>query len=494
MSTTSFKARTDGILFEPEQSWSGYTTKTHLSKIRQIAPKWGETVMTYVGTANRKGMTGETYLKQIAKVKYEDTDDPINFMIYGEGMRKAVLVSYTAPDMARPGINKTRFTLTFETALFSDVMVVVGMNDAYRIRIVSDPIKNGSYFDYVCELMGDKKRFVPPQELQAGHTFTREGAPVPMTDSMKGAKPSYSSPYARTFTWSSVRTQDDVPGNMKTRPVAFAWRDDNGKAMYTWSQYRTWTNDMLFDDLKNNTLVWGRNNMNDEGNYDDIDERSGIEITEGDGLVPQMERGNLNYYNSFDLDEFEEKILTLRVGKNASDKTHYVIKSGTRGLRQIHNAIAEKVKGWTLHPNDQVFGARSKLGFGYSFRRYESPSGFMMDFMFDPMLDDTDRTPLKHPDGGYARSYEYHIMDMGTTKGVDNIELRYVKDMTDEFRILPGFRNPYSATGAKLGGDFIASAKDAWSEHRMSQFMVIIKNPKNTMIYRPNVQRSYYNV
>jgi len=492
MANTSF--RTDGILFEAEPDWSGYTMKSHLARIRQINPKWGDTIMTYVGTANRKGMSTETYLKQVGKVVYDDTDDPINFMLYGEGRRKVKLISYSAPDMARPGINKSRYTLTFESAIFSDVTLIIGMNDAYRHRIVDGPIPNGSHYEYVCELMGDKKRFVPPAELQAGFTFTREGAPVPMTDSMRGAKPSYSSPYARTFNWSAVRTQDDVPGNMRHRPVAFAWKDDSGKAMYTWELYRTWVNDSFFDELKNNSIVWGKSNRNDDGGYDDIDERSGVEITEDDGVVAQMERGNLDHYNTFDIDEFEEQILRLRVGKNVSDKTHYVIKSGTYGMRQVNNAISEKVKGWTLYPNDQVFGTKNNLGFGFSFRRYMSPSGFMMDFIHDPMLDDEDRTPLKHPDGGYARSYEYHIMDMGTTKGMENVELHYVKDMVDEFKIVPGFRNPYSPTGAKSKGDYIATPKDAWSEHRMSQFMVVIRNPKNTMIYRPNIYREYYNV
>ena len=48
MPTTSF--RTDGLLFEPAKSWSGYTNKANLARIRQINPKWGDTIMTYVGT------------------------------------------------------------------------------------------------------------------------------------------------------------------------------------------------------------------------------------------------------------------------------------------------------------------------------------------------------------------------------------------------------------------------------------------------------------
>ena len=486
--------RNNGKLFEPAPEWSGYTTKTHLARIRQIEPKWGSDIMTYVETANSSALSYENYLKAVTKVVYDKTDDPINFMIYGEGKKNVALVRYKAEDMNRVGINKTRFLMTFESAFFSDVTLIVGMNDKYKVRIVSDPMPDGSEATYECEVFGPASAFIPASELAAGTTWSREGAPVPMYDSMKGAKVSYSSPYARTFTWSSVRIQDDVPGNMKARPVAFAWKEKDAsgkeKTMYTWEDYRTFKNDMFFSEMKNKTMVWGTSNMNEAGGYDDIDERSGVEITMGSGIVQQMEQGNVHYYNTFDIDELGEKILALRVGKTVSDKTHYVVSTGTRGLMQATQQIANKAKGWTQISNSVIWGDREDLGFGAKFTRYLHPAGFYIDFRLEPMLDDNSRTPLKHPKGGYAREYEYHIMDLGQTEGNENVELHYVDGVADQFSVVEGLRSPYSPTGAKVT-QRVSNSKDSWTEHRMSQFMVVMKNPKNTLIYRPNVARTY---
>lgn len=479
--------RVDGRLFEPAPEWSGYTTKKHLATIRQIAPKWGSAIMTYIETANSSALSYENYLKYVTKVVYDKTDDPINFMIYGEGRKNVALVRYKAEDMNRVGLNKTRFTMTFESALFSDVHVIVGMNDKYKVRIVSDPISDGSYATYECEVFGPASMSIPSSELYTGSLWSREGAPVPMTDSMKGAKTSYSSPYARTFNWSSVRVQEDVPGNMRSRPVAFAWKEGD-KVMNTWEDYRTFKADIHFRELKNKTLVWGTTNINENGGFDDIDERSGNEIVQGSGIVQQMEQGNVHYYNTFDIDEFGEKLLALRVGKTAADKTHYVVSTGTYGMMKATNEIAKKAQGWQLVSNNFVQGSLDNLSFGARFTRYLHPAGFTIDFRLEPLFDDEARTPVKHPDGGYMRSHEFHVMDLGTTEGTDAVELHYVEGMEDNFGIIPGMRDPFSPLAPKRT---IVSAKDAWSEHRMSQFMVVMKNPKNTLIYRPNIRRSY---
>ncbi|MCK4500917.1 hypothetical protein KAU11_10485 [Candidatus Babeliales bacterium] len=478
--------RFDGKLFSPGPEWSGYTTAKHLANARMTNPKWGSDIMTYIGTANSKAMSYEHYLKLATNTVYEETDEPINFMVYGDGRRYATLIKYIADDRNRVGINKSRFTLVFDAPFFSDVHLIVGMSDRYKIRMVSDAEETNGGWSYTCEVFGPAASFIPASELIKGSTWSREGAPVPMTDSMKGAKTSYSSPYAITFDWSSVSTQDDVPGNMKTRPVAFAWKNEDGSEDWTWEDHRTFKNDMHFQDLKATTLVWGTSNRNSAGDVDDIDERSGQEIIQGSGIVQQMERGNLHYYNTFDIEEFTEHLLSLRVGKKATDITRYVVSTGTRGLVQAHNSIKAQANGWEKIDNESIFGTREKLGFGQSFTRYLHPAGFEVDFRLEPMLDDDSRTRVPHPKGGYARSYEYHVMDLGQTNGEDNVSMHYVKDMVDTMAILKGFRNPYSPTGERVVQE-VASLKDAWSERRMSQFMAVIKNPKNTMIYRPNI-------
>jgi len=478
--------RLDGKLFSPGPEWSGYTTSKHLANARMTEPKWGSDIMTYIGNANSKALTYEEYLRMVTEVKYEDDDSPINMKIYGEGRKYATLLSYRADDMNRVGMNKAEFTMVFDSPFFSDVHTIIGMSDRYKIRIISDGFEAAGGWEYTCKVFGPATKFIPPTELKKGSTWSREGAPVPLTDSMKGAKTSYSSPYAITFDWSSVSVQDDVPGNMKARPVAFAWQVDDKTYDWTWEDFRTYKNDMHFRELKANTVVWGRSNRNADGGIDDIDEKSGVEISEGNGIVQQIERGNLHYYSEFDIDAFSDHLLALRVGKTSTDIIRYVVSTGTYGMMQAHDAISAKAQGWTLINNDAIYGTNMAQGFGQSFRRYRHPAGFEVDFRLEPMLDDDSRTRVKHPKGGFARSREYHVMDLGQTKGEDNIKLHYVKTAADIMVIKEGLRSPFSPTGEGVKRS-VASLKDAWSERRMSQFMVTINNPKNTMIYRPNI-------
>jgi len=478
----------NGKLFNPPADWSGLTSKSNLLKIRAIEPVWGDETLTYLHSVNSSGMALDTYLKKMlgGNVKVMKTDDPVNYRIYGGAKGSTKLVEYRADDMNRVGLNKSRFTMIFTDPLFSEVHEIVGMNDRYIVKVMSDARNEGTNYAYECEVFGKASSFIPKDELKKGTSWSRQGASVPLTRSMKGAKDYYTSPYAITFNWSSTRVEREAGGDMADRPVAFAWKDENGKLMYTWEYYASWVNDIHFKELKNKTMLWGRDNMNDQGGYDDIDIHSGEIVKQGPGFMQQMERANLNYYNSFDIDEFTDHLLRLRTGKRNSDKTHYVISSGVYGLKQAHDAIAKKATSWKIVDNRELFGSRENLGFGMSFRRYLHPSGFYIDFRLEPMFDDEDRTPVNHPVVGKARSYEYHIMDLGQTAGNDNVMLNYVRSAQDITGIVKGLRSPYHPTGAKVVSEN-GSLKDGWTESRMSQFMPIIKNPNNTMIYRPNI-------
>ncbi len=475
----------NGILYRKEPGWSGMTDKNNLLAIRAIEPKWADETLNFLHSVNTSGTSLETYLRSILgdNVSVQDSDDPINYRVYGEAKGNTKLMSYRADDMNRVGINKSRFVMVFADALFSDVHTIVGMDDRYMVRIVSDATNEGSHYAYNCEVFGPADSFIPADELATGTLWSRDGAPVPLTRSMKGAKASYTSPYARMFNWSTVRIEKEAGGDMAERPVVFTWEME-GKQITTWQHYDTWVNDLHFKELKNKTMLWGRDNRNAQGGYDDIDEKSGEKIIQSSGFIEQMERANLNYYNDFDIDEFSDHIMRLRVGKNATDKTHYVVSTGSYGLLQVHNAIAEKAQGWTRVDNKDLFGDRENLGLGNSFSRYMHPAGFYIDFRLEPMLDDEYRTPVRHPEKGYIRSYEYHVMDLGQTSGKSNIKLNYVKGVQDLTAVLKGLRDPYSPTGAP--NKEVATMKDGWVETRMSQFMPVVLNPNNTMIYRFN--------
>jgi len=481
----------NGTIYRPSADWSGRTDKNNLLKIRAIKPELGDELLVYLHSLNTGGMALDTYLKKYLddKVIYTDNDDVVTATIFGMVKGNTRLISYEAHDRNRVGLNKAEFKLVFADPLFSEVHDIVGMNDRYKVKVMSDAKQEGTGYAYICTVMGGNDNYIPASELTAGTLWSRDGASVPMTRSRKGAKASYTSPYKRSYNWSSTRTENEAGGDMAKRPIAaFTLVDDKGKSFNYWEDYDTWVNDLHFKELRNKTLMFGRDNQNAQGGYDDIDRHSGEEIVTGSGLMEQMERANLNYFNQFDIDEFSSLLMRLNRGKKNTDKIHYLVSTGREGLMAAHNAITEKARGWTLVDNKAIFGERESLGYGNSFRRYYHPSGFTVDFRLEPMFDDDSRTPVRHPVRGYARSYEYHIMDLGETSGESNVELRYVGNARDINVIQPGLRDPYTGN-LNEAHRVVVSAVDGWVEHRMSQFMVIIKNPLNTLIYRPDSLR-----
>ena len=477
--------RTDGKLAEMGAEWGGYTTSKNLAKIGMTKPRLAEELTTYLGTINSKSLAYEEYLRMVTTVKDEITDEPIEQLVYGDAREYATLKRVITENPNKVGYNKETFTMVFDAPLFSQVNTIVGISDMYRIRLLTDGREAYGGWAYKCKVMGSSRRFIPATAILPNSTWTVEGAPVSLYNSEKGAKTNYTSPYKRAFYWSTVSIEDNVPGNMVQRPVTFGWVDENNNKMWTWEDYRSWSNDVNFRNLKNRTLIWGRSNMNEAGGYDDIDEDTGVEIVESSGAVEQIERGNIFYHNEFDIEEFGDQIVKLRLGKNQTDSLHYVVNTGTMGAIKASKQIAEKARDWTKADNTMLFKMGSDLGFGGKFTRYIHPGGIVIDFRVEALLDDQYRTFVAHPDGGNARGYEYIINDMGMTKGKSSMELRYVKSMRNKTVIVKGMRDPFSVNGE--GVSEASSTKDAWTERRMSHFMLINKNPKNSMIYRPNI-------
>lgn len=59
-----------------------------------------------------------------------------------------------------------------------------------------------------------------------------------------------------------------------------------------------------FNEYKNNAMMYGRSNRNANGEYGNIG-KSGNALRTGDGLLAQMEYGNVMYYNN------PESVMTL---------------------------------------------------------------------------------------------------------------------------------------------------------------------------------------
>jgi hypothetical protein len=477
------------------QAWAGLTTKNHLGAIYQANPQAASKLMTRIHQTNF-GLDLDTYLGQFTPL-YLDTDDDFEWELIGTAKKNVPLVEariagspVTAASEA--GKNFAEFELVFPEQWFSDENIIVGhKNEVYPMQVIADPTPEGSNWVYRVKLItGDSDLFVPFEELAAGKRFSKDWSLVEPTLSKKGGLINFTSPFKMRNSFSMIRMQHTVPGNMIDRPMATAWKGDDGKTYTTWTQYEDYQFDMQFRMEKNRLLMFARSNKGANGEYFNYG-KSGFIKKQGAGIRQQMEASNTSFYNDFTIEYLLDVMLDLSEGKLPTDKREFVLRTGERGAVQFHKALEDHSQLFTPLRNDsRMYSAGGhegvKMGYGYGgqFVEYMGPQGIKVSLSIDSLYDDRERNKIYHPDGGVAESYRYDILDVGTTDGEPNIRKVYVKGQEDFMGYEPGLRHPFSRGGER---NIMANSVDGYTIHRGSICGCMVKDPSRTATLLPNI-------
>jgi hypothetical protein len=477
------------------QSWSGLTTTNHLGTIYQANPQAASKLMTRIFQTNF-GQDLDSYLDQFTPL-YLDTDDDFEWDLIGTAKKNVPLVearingtAVTTADQA--GLNYTEFELIFPEQWFSDENIIVGeKNEIYPMQIQADPTPEGANWVYRVKLItGDDTLFVPYEELTSGKRFSKEWSLVEQTLSKKGGLINFTSPFKMRNSFSMIRMQHPVPGNMISRPLATAWKGEDNKVYKTWTQYEDFQFDMQFRQEKNRLLMFARSNKTSDGTYKNYG-KSGFIKKQGAGIRQQMEASNTSFYNDFSIEYLLNVLLDLSEGKLPSDRREFVLRTGERGAVQFHKALEQHAQLFQplrdqsrMYSASNSVGAKMGYGFGGQFVEYVGPQGIKVTISVDSMYDDRERNKIDHPDGGVAESYRYDILDVGTTDGEPNIRKVYVKGQEDFMGYETGLRNPFSLTGER---NIMSHSTDGYVIHRGSICAAMVKDPSRTASLIPNI-------
>lgn len=481
--------------YEPKD-WSGLTTENHLGALFQLEPQLVSNVIEHIYSVN----LGEDFVGFVNKFPVMEINDdrPFEWLLQGADEKNIPLVGAYTSDLSttptKAGIAHSRFYMVFAERWFEATDVIVGNKpDHYKLRITADPILLGSGFAYEVELVtGDPLLFVPAAELLAGTRWSKEYSIVEQTLSKRGGGVTHVSPFRMQNTLSMIRKQYEVPGNMISKgansPLAFSWKDQNGKIETRWIKKLDWDFMVQFRKEKARLLMYGNSNRAADGTYGNKGE-SGYEIRAGAGLLDQCAPSNVFTYNTFSLDWLTEIALGLSVGKLPEDKRDFVLSTGEYGLYQFHKAASEKVSMFT--PNftqDRIYTTGDgKMGYKGQFLEYISVNGIKFKLMHDPMMDDPIRNKIYHPEGGLAKSREYMLMDFGTANGEPNIQRVKLRGEEEIFRYIPGMRDPYSAYGNMTAPTMAASSVDGYSVYKAFIGGLRVKNPMRMMRIIPSL-------
>lgn len=495
-------------LYEPK-SWKGFSSENHLGSIFKKSPQKATPTMLRLLAMNR-GKNLENYLMKFP-VKYFDTSDEYYWELIGSSRRNISLLeartdlsgsgTVSSSTVDNVGANGARFYLVFAEDWFADGNVIVGEKpDLYPIRIVGPEFLEGTNAVYECELMGNVKAGIPPEELLPGKKFSKEFSPVEHEMSREVGDIHFTSPFAMRGEFSTVRIKTEVPRTAAGRTLATSLpvvgKDGTKKEISTWMLYVDYKLEEEFSDEKSKAIMFGKSNRDENGNYNNRG-KSGFYIKQGSGIREQIEQSNTYIYSSFSIKLIEDVLYSLSESKLSMNDRMFVMRTGERGAVQFHKAVADVASGWSvqgaIQPTDgnpQVISKVSSplhsnaLAAGMQFVEWRAPNGVVLKLEIDPLYDDRERNKIMHPNGGVAESYRYDIMYIGTTEE-PNIQIAKVKGMDDKRGYQNGpFGNPWTGSTSTESASWDI---DGSKIHKIATLGAIVYDPSRTVCLIPSL-------
>lgn len=484
------------------KDFGGLVTDNHLATLMQEQPYL---VSDMIDTLYKVNLGGDDLISFAAKFpkKYLPDDKPYQWLLQGADEKNSPIIAAYLDEArtsavsatSKAGIGHSVFYMEFPDK-FDKTAVLYGHKDAYKPRVVRDPIPLGNSWLHPVQLMtGDDLLYVPYEEL-VGTRWNMEYGMVSQTLSTSGTGIDFTSPYRMENFMSMIRKEYTVPGNMirkgENSPLAFKWQDQNGKTITTWLGKIDWEFNLAFRREKARLLLHGNSNKAADGTFGNFDD-SGYEIRSAPGLYDQMLPTNMFYYpvGGFDIDWLVDIILGLTVGKFPEDYRRIVLSTGSYGAYQFHKAVTENSTKYTPNfTSDRIVNlGGGRLAYQGQFVKYTSVLGISFEIFIDNSKDNTIRHKVMHPWGGTAESYTYDILDFGTSAGENNIQIVTLEGDEEIYRYIPGLRDPY------IPGGYNNLAKPAVTGSKIDGYQIFkayigglwLKNPMRCARIRPSL-------
>lgn len=485
------------------KTWSGVTSKNHLGAIWQQKPQVASNLIGRM-LAQSYGTSLDNMMSELP-VKELDSDDDFTWELMGQSDQNIELLearmggSVIVESDLNVGAGRQKFELVFPKRWFAPTDVIVGhLNEQYPIQI-EDEYQEGNNTVYECVAYGANtvKSGIPGEELVNGKSFSKEYSPVEESFSVRGGETNFASPTKFRNTFSRIRKQYTVPGNMVNRKMVgtFDMVDSAGKTkkFTTWMQLQVYQFEHQISQEKNKLLFFGRSTVNEKGDLSN-NGKSGQGIRAGFGIREQMEVANTHYYTKFDYDLITNILTELAEGKLGMPERKFVLRTGERGATLVHKAIRQEASGWTpLQDTDAQKKTTSKLHpnsrqWGYQYTEFIAPNNIYVRVETDPLYSDPVRNKVRAPNnghftGGLAESYRMDIFDIGTNDGEPNLQKVVSKEDSDVSVYINGLRSAFSPSGERAAS--AASSVDGFEYHRMLICGAMLKDPTRTATLIP---------
>lgn len=490
-----------------KDGWATEITKrNHLDTLYPKCPQMVSDFMVQL-LARNFGDSIESILNRYP-TKYFEDDSEFFWDILGSARRNIPLVQARDISTGNPvgttgmvGADRVPFELVFDRMWFFDGEEILGeLNQIYPILIKGKPRMEGTNYVYTVECSGPVKG-IPAERLQPGERFSYAFAPVERGLSKEVGGIRHSTPMKARNEFTTIRIKDEVSGDVYGKKlmmgVPVVRRDATGKQVQDtaemWMHYWEYEFELTWREYKNNLYAFSTSNRSENGDYMNFG-KSGEVIRKGDGLLAQLDRGNVHYYNQFSLELFENILLGISATKLELDQRNFLVTTGEWGALDFHKAVRDTISGWTEFTfNGDNLGVVKKtnsqlhenaLQAGYQITKFLGPNNIVMDVQVARFYDDPVTNKIEMPGGkGKAMSHRYDVYDIGS-KG-DNVFKCGIKNQPTESRSIQwGIRDPYTG---RWGNQYMSFSDDKAIVHKFGQFGVCVKDPTRTLSLIPTV-------
>jgi hypothetical protein len=334
---------------------------------------------------------------------------------------------------------------------------------------------------------------MPSEELLPGKKFSYGFAPVSRGLSRRVGGTRHATPASMRNEFSQIRISDKMSGDMMDAKVAMAipmvTSDGKVTTQTAWMHIADWELEKTWSEYKANIIAYARSNRNANGEYMNYDQ-SGEVIRMGDGIYPQVEVANTQYYNKFNLGIIEDILYDLTENKIGFGDRTFVLKTGQQGAIKFHKAVKEETSGWMNVSLDHVGAVaktssplhRNALKAGYQFTEWMAPNGITVKVDVDNTYDDRVRNKVLL-DGKPAQSSRFDIWDIGTSSEANICKIT-AKNRPEVRGYQWGLRNPW--TGA-YDNQYMSHDEDSATVHKMATLGPLVYDPTRTVSLIPAV-------
>ena len=325
------------------------------------------------------------------------------------------------------GTGGAPFTLTFPDKWFVFPYTLIS-ESGVQARIMSEPVQNGSNWDYTLQLIEpDAAAVAPAADIAAGAMWAQLYANVGL-DFSRGNASNWSTPGLVRNKIGTIRKSYHFAGNAKDYVAEFSLPTKGGKTTKLWMDYEEYQHMLRFKE-ECELLYWYGEKTYDSNGVTSMMDENGQPVITGPGLLQQII--NKDTYSTMTEAKLLNVIGDLFYGMTDANNKQITLYTGIGGAREFYTALKNFFNtggGAWMRGGETRFitGSGRSLGLTGYFTSYDHVDGHTVNVVKVPMFDHgpVAQARAKHPVTGYSmESYRMIFVDQSNYDGQANVQM-----------------------------------------------------------------------